>query len=205
MKKNKISKSWLIKQHKDPFFKKSKIEGYRSRSAYKLIEINNKFKFLNQNTYLLDLGSSPGSWSQVASKKITKGKIMAIDIKDMKELDKVNFFRTDINNSKIYSEILTYFDKRIDVIISDMAVNTSGNKNLDSYRTGELCLIAMDIAKKILNLNGVFISKVFMGSIFPEINKKANKCFKKVIRYKPSSSKQESKEIYIYCKGIIKV
>ena len=205
MKKNKISKNWLIKQRKDPFFQKSKIAGYRSRSAFKLIEINNKFRFLNKNTYLLDLGSSPGGWSQVASKKITKGKIMAVDVQDMKKLDKVNFLRTDITDSEIYNKIFTYFDKKIDVIISDMAVNTSGNKNLDSYRTGELCLIAMSLAKKILNLNGVFVSKVFMGSIFPEINEKANKCFKRVIRYKPLSSRKESKEIYIYCKGIIKV
>ena len=86
-----------------------------------------------------------------------------------------------------------------------MAVNTSGNKNLDSFRTGKLCLAAMDLARKILDINGVFVSKVFMGSIFFEINTKAEKCFKKVVRYKPLSSRQESKEIYIYSKGIIKV
>ena len=84
-----------------------------------------------------------------------------------------------------------------------MAINTSGNKNIDSYRTGELCLTAMNLARKVLNLDGVFVGKVFMGSIFSEINEKANKYFKKVARYKPLSSKQESKELYIYCKGII--
>ena len=88
MKKNKISKNWLSKQKKDPFFVQSKIEGYRSRSAFKLIEMNNKFKFLNNNLLLLDLGSSPGGWSQVASKKITKGKILAIDVENMKPTDK---------------------------------------------------------------------------------------------------------------------
>ena len=202
MKKNRISKSWLTKQHKDPFFQKSKIEGYRSRSAFKLIEIDKKFNFLNRNTYLLDLGSSPGGWTQVARKKITKGKIMSLDVKNMKKLDNVYFLRADIADSEIYNKIFTYFDKKIDVIISDMAINTSGNKNLDSYRIGELCLASMDLAKKILNLNGVFVSKVFMGSIFSEINSKANKCFKKVVIYKPLSSRKESKEIYIYCKGI---
>ena len=204
MKKNKISKNWIIKQHKDQFFKQSKIQGYRPRPAFKLIEMNNKFKFINKNTYLLDLGSSPGGWTQVASKKITKGKIVAVDVKDMKKLDKVNFIKINIADSASYNKIFTYFEKKIDVVISDMAANTSGNKNLDSYKTGELCIIAMDLAKKILNLNGVFVCKVFMGSIFSEINNKANKYFKKVVRYKPLSSRQESKEIYIYCKGIIK-
>ena len=205
MKKNKISKNWINKQHKDPFFKKSKIEGYRSRSAFKLIEIDKKFKFLNKTSYLLDLGSSPGAWTQVAAKKITKGKIMALDIKDMEKINNVNFIKGDITDSEIQHKIFTYFNKKIDVVLSDMAANTTGNKNLDSYRTGELCLSAMDLALKILTTNGVFISKVFMGSMFQNINKKANKSFNKVVRYKPISSKRESKEIYIYCKDIMKI
>ena len=202
MKKNKISKNWIIKQHRDPFFKQSKIQGYKSRSAFKLVEMNEKFKFLNQNSYLLDLGSSPGGWSQVAAKKITKGKILAIDIKLMNKIEKVHFLQGNLLDATVYDKILTYFDKKIDVVLSDMAADTTGNKNLDSYRTGELCLRGMDLALKILNKDGVFLSKLFMGSIFAEIHKKANKYFKKVIKYKPLSSKQKSKEIYIYCKGI---
>ena len=202
MKKNKISKNWIIKQHRDPFFKQSKIQGYKSRSAFKLVEMNEKFKFLNQNSYLLDLGSSPGGWSQVAAKKITKGKILAIDIKLMNKIEKVHFLQRNLFDATVYDKILTYFDKKIDVVLSDMAADTTGNKNLDSFRTGELCLRGMDLALKILNKDGVFLSKVFMGSIFAEIHKKANKYFKKVIKYKPLSSKQKSKEIYIYCKGI---
>ena len=202
MKKNKISKNWIIKQHRDPFFKQSKIQGYKSRSAFKLVEMNEKFKFLNQNSFLLDLGSSPGGWSQVAAKKITKGKILAIDIKLMNKIEKVHFLQRNLFDATVYDKILTYFDKKIDVVLSDMAADTTGNKNLDSYRTGELCLRGMDLALKILNKDGVFLSKLFMGSIFAEIHKKANKYFKKVIKYKPLSSKQKSKEIYIYCKGI---
>ena len=204
MKKNRISKNWLIKKHKDQFFKQSKIYGYRSRSAFKLIEMNQKFKFLNQNTYLLDLGSSPGGWAQVSSEKITKGKILAVDTKSMKSVNKVNFLKIDLLDSGIYEKIYPYFNKKIDVVLSDMAANTSGNKNLDSYKTGELCLKGMDLAQKILCQDGVFLSKLFMGSIFMEIHKKANKYFKKVVKYKPLSSKKESKEIYIYCKGISK-
>ena len=102
MKKNKISKNWLIKKHKDQFFKQSKIQGYRSRSAFKLIEMNQKFRFLNNNTYLLDLGSSPGGWTQVVAKKITKGKILAVDIKPMEKVNNVNFLKGDLFDSEIY-------------------------------------------------------------------------------------------------------
>ena len=204
MKKNRISKNWLIKRHKDKFFKQSKIQGFRSRSAFKLIEINEKFKFLNKNVHVLDLGSSPGGWSQVVRKKIVNGKILALDVKPMQSIDKVTFLNGDLNDRAIYKKILTYFDKKINVVISDMAANTTGNKNLDSYRTGKLCLKAMDLAQKILHKDGVFLSKLFMGAIFDEINKKTNKCFEKVIKYKPLSSRKESKEIYIYCKGVSK-
>ena len=204
MKKNKISKNWLRKQHKDHFVVKSKIEGYRSRSAFKLIEMDNKFKFLKRDTSLLDLGSSPGGWSQVASKKILNGKILATDIKIMESIKKVNFLNISLFDDNVYSEITNFFKKKIDVVISDIAANTTGNKDLDSYKTGELCLKAMDLAEKILQNDGVFISKVFMGSIFIDIHKKANKSFRKVIKFKPLSSRRESKEIYIYCKGISK-
>jgi len=205
LKKNKTSKNWLIKQHKDLFFRQSKIYGYRSRSAFKLMEMNEKFKFLNNNTHLLDLGSSPGGWSQVARKKIARGKILSVDIQQMDTIDNVKFLKGDLNDSFIYKKINEFFEKKIDVVLSDVATNTSGNKSVDSYRTGELCLKAMDLAYNILNREGVFLSKLFMGSIFVEINKKAQKCFKKVIKYKPSASRQESKEIYIYCKGILNI
>ena len=205
MKKNKISKNWLIKKNKDPFFKLSKIQGYRSRSAFKLIEMNNKFKFLKKNSSLLDLGSCPGGWSQVARKEIVKGKILAVDVKPMEKINNVDFINGDFYDVNIYKKIMFYFGNKIDVVLSDMATNTSGNKTLDSYKTGELCINAMNLAKKILSDDGVFLSKIFMGSIFKEINEKAKKNFKNVIRYKPLSSKKESKEIYIFCKGILKI
>ena len=204
MKKNKSSKNWVNAQHKDKYFKQSKIQGFRSRSAFKLIEMNEKFKFLNKKTNLLDLGSSPGGWSQVASKKISKGKILAIDLKLMEKINNVEFLKGDMLSPIIYKRICKYFNKSANVVISDMASNTSGNKNLDSHRTGELCLKAIDLAKEILNKDGIFLSKLFMGSIFTEIYEKAARNFEKVIRYKPLSSKKKSKEIYIYCKGVKK-
>ena len=204
MKKNKISKNWLIKQKKDLYFRKSKIQGYRSRSAFKLIEMNKKLKFLRKNTSLLDLGSSPGGWSQVASREIKTGKILAVDIQPMEKINNVDFVNGDFRKEEIQNKIKSYFNNNIDTVLSDMAANTSGNKSMDSYRTGELCMKAMYLAKEILSNDGIFLSKIFMGSIFLEINKMAKRYFKKVIKYKPLSSKKESKEIYIYCKGVLK-
>ena len=205
MKKNKISKNWLIKQKKDPFFRQSKIQGYRSRSAFKLIEMNKKFKFLKKNLSLLDLGSCPGGWSQVVNKEIIGGKLLAVDIKPMEKINNVDFIKGDFRESEIYEKIKLYFNNKIDVVLSDMAANTSGNKSLDAYQTGQLCLDAMNLATRILSKEGVFISKMFMGSIYKEIDEKTKKSFKKVVKYKPLSSKKESKEIYIFCKGILKI
>ena len=206
MKKNKISKNWIIKQHRDPFFKESKVRGYRSRSAFKLIEMNKKFKFLKKNFSLLDLGSCSGGWSQVVSKEITKGRILAVDIKLMKKIKNVDFINGDFCKDEICEKIVQYFNiKKADVVLSDMASNTSGIKTIDSYRSGDLCIKAMNLAKKVLSENGTFLSKIFMGSIFQEINKMAKSHFKNVILHKPLSSKRESKEIYIYCKGVLKI
>ena len=205
MKKNKISKNWLINQKRDLFFRQSKIEGYRSRAAYKLIEMNKKFKFLKKSSFVLDLGSCPGGWSQVVKKEVIEGKILAVDAKFMEKINKVDFIKGDFRENKIYEKIMVYFNNKVDVVLSDMAANTSGNKALDSYRTGELCLNAMSLATKILVKDGVFLSKIFMGSIYNEINEKAKNCFKKVVKYKPLSSKKESKEIYIFCKGILNI
>ena len=205
MKKNKTSKNWLIKKNRDPYFKQSKILGYRSRSAFKLIEMNKKFKFLKKDFSVLDLGSSPGGWSQVVTREVTKGKILAVDKNPMEKINNVDFIEGNFNDTNISDKIILYFNNRVNVVLSDMATNTSGNKTLDTYRTGELCLSAMSLAKKILSQEGVFLSKIFMGLIFKEINEKAKKSFKKVVIYKPQSSKKESKEIYIYCKGILKI
>ena len=203
MKKNKISKNWIIKQHRDPYFKQSKIEGYRSRSAYKLLEIEKKFSFFKKKMNLIDLGSCPGGWAQVSRKKIIEGKVLAIDIKKVEEISKVDFFKTDIRNGEVYNEILRIFmNQKVDAVISDMAANTSGNKDLDSIQTGELCLSAMNLSLRILNKNGVFISKLFMGISYNEININAKKNFKKVAIFKPKSSRKESREVYIYCKDL---
>ena len=202
MKKNKISKNWIRKQHRDIYVRSSKILGYRSRSAFKLIEIDKKFRlFLNKKT-LLDLGSSPGGWTQVATKKIIKGKILSVDLKKMDPIVNSKFILGNFLMQEVKNKIRDYFDENIDIVVSDMAQNTTGNKNLDSLAMGELCLEAMDFSKNIIKKKGFFVSKIFMGSNFNEILNIAKRLFKDVSIFKPKSSRQESKENYIICKNL---
>ncbi|MDC1092653.1 RlmE family RNA methyltransferase [Pelagibacteraceae bacterium] len=198
-KRIKKSNSWKIKQHRDQFFKKSKTLGYRSRASFKLIELNKKFKFLKKNSYLLDLGSSPGGWTQVANKIILNGKILAIDIKDMEPVDNVKFIKTDVLDESTKNKVIKYFDGRLDIIISDMAADTTGNKTLDSIRTNQLCTDVIEFAKKTLKPEGVLVSKLFMGEDFIEVKNLAKSIFKKVNFFKPKSSRSESKETYLHC------
>jgi len=198
-KRIKKSNSWKIKQHRDQFFKKSKILGYRSRASFKLIEINRKFKFLKNNTNLLDLGACPGGWSQVAGQIITSGKILSIDIKEMKPIENVKFLKRDILANQTKIEIMNYFDSFIDVIISDMAADTTGNKSLDSIRTNQLCAEVINFSKKTLKPQGVLVAKIFMGDDFIEVKSLAKSLFKKVNFFKPESSRKESKETYLHC------
>ena len=198
-KRIKKSNSWKIKQHRDQFFKKSKTLGYRSRASFKLIEINKKFKFLKSNTNLLDLGACPGGWSQVASQIITSGKILSIDIKDMEPIKNVRFIKRDILAIQTKSEIMSYFDSFLDVIISDMAADTTGNKSLDSIRTNQLCAEVINFSKSTLKPKGVLVSKIFMGEDFIEVKNLAKTVFKKVNFFNPESSRKESKETYLHC------
>ena len=198
-KRIKKSNSWKIKQHRDQFFKKSKILGYRSRASFKLIELNKKYKFIRNNTNLLDLGSYPGGWSQVAVKLITRGKILSIDIRDMEPIKNVKFLKGNIKEKKTKSAIIEYFKSNLDVIISDMAADTTGNKSLDSIRTNQLCAEIINFSKEILKPKGVLVSKLFMGEDFIEVKNLAKSIFKKVNFYKPKSSRKESKETYLHC------
>ena len=200
MKKNKISKNWINKQRRDIYVRKSKVDGYRSRAVYKLIEIDKKFNILKNGISLVDLGAAPGSWSQYASQHIKNCKILSIDIKDMENIDKVHQIKGDFTQKNYQQLIKNYFKLKIDVVLSDMAENTTGNKNVDSISTSELCKEAMYFAKEILNEKGVFVSKIFMGSTFNEIISESKSIFKESKVFKPMSSRKDSKEIFIICK-----
>ena len=200
MKKNKISKNWINKQRRDIYVRQSKVEGYRSRSVYKLQEIDQKFKIFKNGISVIDLGAAPGSWSQYASKNIKSGKIASIDLLDFEKIENIHQIKGDFTNDIYKKKIIDYFGTKVDVVISDMAVNTTGNKNLDSIYTGELCMEAMKFSKETLKNNGKFISKIFMGSTFNEIVSEAKKIFKENKVFKPLASRKDSKESFIICK-----
>ena len=200
MKKNKISKNWIIRQKRDIFVRQSKIEGYRSRAIYKLKEIDEKFKIFKNTTSIIYLGAAPGSWSQYIIRQYKKSLVLAIDLLDFEHIDKINKIVGDFTKSENKEKIKNFFNKKVDVVISDMAVNTTGNKNLDAIVTGELCIEAMEFAFEMLDKKGKFVSKIFMGSSFNEIVADAKKKFREVNIFKPLSSRKDSKESFIICK-----
>ena len=200
MKKNKISKNWVNKQRRDTYVRQSKIDGYRARSAYKLIEIDEKFKIFKNGMHVIDIGSAPGSWSQYASKRVKSGKIISIDLKEMEKIENTIQIKGDFTDEVIQNKIKKHLSQGSDVIMSDMAVNTTGIKDIDSIQTGELCMEAMIFSREIISKNGFFISKIFMGGTFNEIVALGKKIFKEVKVFKPKSSRKDSKESFIICK-----
>ena len=202
MKKNKISKNWINKQRRDIYVRQSKVDGYRSRSAYKLQEIDEKFKILKNGISLIDLGAAPGGWSQYAAKKVKSGKILSIDLKKMENIDNTAQITGDFTETNFQAQIKENFKSKVDVVVSDMAVNTTGNKSVDSISTGELCKEAIIFAKDMLSKDGKFVSKIFMGSTFNEVVSMAKNVFKKVSVFKPKSSRKDSKENFIICKNL---
>jgi len=202
LKKNKISKNWINKQKRDIYVRKSKIEGYRSRAVYKLQEIEEKYKLIKNGMSVVDLGAAPGSWSEYISRKYKNTRLVSIDLKEMEPIENTFQIKGDFTDETNQKKILDHFKEKIDLVISDMAVNTTGNKNVDSLVTGELSMEALHFSLKTLKKNGVFVSKIFMGSSFNEIVELAKKNFKEFHVYKPPSSRKESKESFIICKNL---
>ena len=202
MKNNKISKNWVNKQRRDIYVRQSKVDGYRARSAYKLIELDEKFKIFKGGINVIDIGAAPGSWSQYASKVIKNGKLISIDLKPMDKIEHTIQIKGDFTELSTQNQIKEILTKKIDVIMSDMAVNTTGIKNIDAIQTGELCIEAMLFSKDIISEKGFFISKIFMGSSFNEIVALGKKIYKEVKVFKPKSSRKDSKESFIICKNL---
>ena len=202
MKKNKISKNWVNKQRRDTYVRQSKVDGYRARSAYKLKEIDEKFRIFKGGMSVVDIGAAPGSWSQYVAKVVKSGKIISIDLKEMEKIENTLQIQGDFTLVDTQNQIKEYLKKKPDVVMSDMAVNTTGIKNIDSIQTGELCKEAMVFSKDVISEKGFFISKIFMGSTFNEIVALGKKIFKEVKVFKPKSSRKDSKESFIICKNL---
>ncbi|MDA7689604.1 RlmE family RNA methyltransferase [Candidatus Pelagibacter sp.] len=200
MKKNRISKNWINKQKRDIYVRQSQVDGYRARSAYKLIEIDEKFKILKNGISVIDLGASPGSWSQYIARTVKSGRLVSIDIKGMEEIENTIQIKGDFTDLDSQEKIKGLFKSKVDVVVSDMAVNTTGIKDIDAIYTGELAMEAMNFSKEMLVKEGRFVSKIFLGSSFNEIVALGKKLFKEVKVFKPKSSRKESKESFIICK-----
>ena len=182
--------------------KQSKVDGYRARSAYKLIEIDEKFKIFKGGISIIDIGAAPGSWSQYAVKTAKSARLISIDLKEMEPIGNTVQIQGDFTEESTQDKIKEHLNTKVDVVMSDMAVNTTGIKNIDSIQTGELCKEAMLFGKDQLKDNGYFISKIFMGGTFNEIVAEGKKYFKEVKIFKPKSSRKDSKESFIICSKI---
>lgn len=202
-KNRKISSTrWLQRQLNDPFVLEAKNRGYRSRASFKIIEINDKFKIFKKGYKVLDLGSAPGGWSQIAVDKVGYGNILAVDILNMDPISGVKFIQQDFLAPEAESRILKEMNnEKYDVVMSDMAANTTGDKKLDHLRTMNLVESALFFAKKVLKEDGFFIAKVFQGGTEKELLDDLNKSFKTVKHFKPESSRKDSVEMYVIALG----
>jgi len=202
LKKNRISKNWINKQKRDIYVRQSHVDGYRARSAYKLIEIDEKFKIFKNGISVIDLGASPGSWSQYIARMVKSGRLVSIDLKNMEAIENIIQIKGDFTDLESQEKIKGLFKSKVDVVVSDMAVNTTGIKDIDAIYTGELAMEAMNFSREMLVKEGRFVSKIFLGSSFNEIVALGKKIFKEVKVFKPKSSRKESKESFIICKTL---
>ena len=197
------NRHWRKSQSEDFFIKDSKRKGYRSRSVYKLSEIDQKYNIFKNVKTAIDIGSCPGGWSEYAIKKIRSGKLLAIDITQMEPIDGVSFIQGNIQDQilqeKLFEEI---GNKKFDLIISDMSPNKTGNKVSDQYKFYNIADSILEFSQKGLMSKGMMIMKVFIGHGFEEFKSDLRENFETVIYFKPKSSRKESRETYVIAKNI---
>ena len=199
------STRWLQRQLNDPFVKEAKIKGFRSRSAFKLLEIDNKFNLLKKGYNVLDLGCAPGGWCQVAARKVgvksSENLVVGLDLKQCEAIVGVTFFEIDFLDEGQFLEFEQAIDKKFNVILSDMAPNATGHKKTDNLQIMALVEAATDFALKHLKQDGSFVAKVLDAGAGPEIQRLVNKNFEKVINFKPKASRSDSSERYLVAIG----
>ena len=198
------NRTW-IKQHvKDPYVVQSQRDGYRSRASYKLLEIIEKARLIKPGMTVVDLGSAPGGWSQVAAKKVGhQGSVVAVDILPMNPVAGVDFIQCDFTEEEILAELLkTIGNKPVDLVISDMAPNLTGMKAVDQPAVVYLAELAVDLAQQVLTVDGIFIAKLFQGEGFDEFVRTTRKVFNVVSLKKPDASRSKSREVYLVAKGL---
>ncbi len=201
-KKRKLASTlWLERQLNDPYVKQAKIDGYRSRAAYKLLEIDDKFKILKRGHKVIDLGAAPGGWSQVAAGRTKGGRVFAFDLLVMPEISGVKFTQLDFLAEDSRTKITTLTGGKVDVVLSDMATNSCGNPQVDHMRIMDLCEQVFDFTKNILFPNGSFIIKILRGGGDHQLLILIKKYFTTVKNFKPQSSRRDSAEMYLVATG----
>ncbi len=202
-KKRSSSKAWLKEHRDDPYVQQAQREGYRSRACYKLLELQEKDRLIKPGMTVVDLGSAPGGWSQVAAQLVGhRGRIVASDILHMDNLADVEFIQGDFTEDEVFAEILTAIgEKPVELVISDMAPNMSGVSAVDLPKAMYLVELALDMARQVLEPGGSFVAKVFHGEGFEELFRDARGSFDKVLTRKPKASRPRSREVYLVAKG----
>ena len=196
------SRRWLERQLNDPYVHAAKSKGYRSRAAFKLIELDSKFHFLKKGARVLDLGAAPGGWTQVAAQRIGEaGHIVAIDILEMEPMPGVEIFHADLTDPEIPAQLKQALRGAADVVLSDMAASTTGHRATDHLRTIALLEAAIDLAEDVLKPGGIFIGKAFQGGATGDLLARIKKSFRDVKHVKPPASRTESVELYLIAQG----
>ena len=199
------STRWLKRQLNDPYVAEAKRAGYRSRSAWKLRQLDDQLKFLKPNSRIIDLGAAPGGWSQVAVERGAKKEgLIAVDLVRMEPIAGVNFLQMDVTEAETIEAILQISNSKIDVVLSDMAAPTTGHRQTDHVRTMALCETAVNMANILLNCGGVLVVKVFQGGTEESILSDLKRDFGKVRHVKPAASRKESPETYLVAEGFRK-
>ena len=202
-KKRSSSKAWLKEHRDDPYVQQAQREGYRSRACYKLLEIQEKDRLIRPGQTVVDLGSAPGGWSQVAADLVGhSGRVIASDILPMDSLAGVEFIEGDFTEEAVFESLLVALgDERADIVVSDMAPNLSGMNAVDQPRSMYLVELALDLARQVLAPGGAFVTKVFQGEGFDELFRDARGSFDKVLTRKPKASRPRSREVYLVATG----
>lgn len=196
------SRAWLERQLNDPYVHAAKTKGYRSRAAFKLIELDAKFRFLKRGQRVLDLGAAPGGWSQVAFARVGDGgKVVAADILDMQPIEGVEIFKADLLDPETPAQLKAALGGPADLVLSDMAAPTTGHRPTDHLRTSALFEVGLDVAEDVLKNGGVFVGKVFQGGATGELLVRLKKNFAQVKHVKPPASRAQSVELYLVASG----
>ena len=196
------STRWLDRQLNDPYVAEAKAKGYRSRAAFKLIELDDKFHFLKPGARVLDLGAAPGGWSQVALARVgAKGRVLSVDILDIDPMAGVEVMKLDLMSAKASAAIRASLAGPADIVLSDMASPTTGHRATDHLRTTALFETALELAEEVLKPGGAFVGKVFQGGAAPELLLRLKKSFRDVRHVKPPASRAESVELYLVAMG----